>query len=149
MWKYKEREIKHLKDFGDPLPFGFVYNITHIPSGKSYIGKKVLIYNSKKKLTKRELLEYESQKGRKPKYKLIQKESNWKNYWGSNKVLLELVEIEPTENFDKIILEIAPNKKLLTYYETYYQFYYRVLENPNKYFNDQILGKFYVSDFKL
>ena len=35
--------------------YGYVYETTHIPTGKKYIGKKSLIYNQKKKLGKKEL----------------------------------------------------------------------------------------------
>ena len=33
--------------------------------------------------------------GRKPSYKLVIKESNWLDYWGSNKLLKEVMELEP------------------------------------------------------
>ena len=42
---------------------------------------------------------------------------------------------------------MAPTKKLLTYYETQTLFVYRVLEEPEMYFNDNILGKFFRKDF--
>lgn len=127
--------------------FGFVYKITHTPTGKSYIGKKVLYHNRKQKLTKKDLALYEGQPGRKPSYKVVQKESDWKTYWGSSKPLLELVKSEPTDNFERRIIEFAPNKKLLTYYETQYLFVYQVLQRPDEFFNDNILGKFFTKDF--
>ena len=40
------KEIKDISDFPDGT-YGFVYRITHIPSGKIYIGKKVLYHNKK------------------------------------------------------------------------------------------------------
>ena len=61
----------------------------------------------------------------------------------------EVMELEPEENFERHIVKIAPNKKLLTYYETQYQFVHQVLERPDEYFNDNILGKFYTKDFEL
>jgi len=51
-WRLHNEIIDDIDSFGDPTPFGFVYIITHIPSGKSYIGKKVLFHNKKTKLTK-------------------------------------------------------------------------------------------------
>ena len=90
---------------------------------------------------------YEGALGRKPSYKRIIKESDWKTYWGSNKPLLELVKNEPNENFERQILKTAPNKKLLTYYETQYLFVYQVLLYPDKFFNTNILGKFFTKDF--
>jgi hypothetical protein len=40
-WIYKKEEIGDFSQFPNNT-FGFIYKITHIPSGKSYIGKKVL-----------------------------------------------------------------------------------------------------------
>ena len=135
-----------ISDFPDPT-YGFVYKITHIKSNKSYIGKKVLFHNRKTKLTKKDLSVYEGVVGRKPSYKIITKESDWKSYWGSNKPLLELLKSEPQNQFTKEVLIFAPTKKLLTYYESQILFVYRVLEEPEMYYNDNILGKFFRRDF--
>jgi len=138
--------ISDISDFPDNT-FGFVYRVVHKPTGKAYIGKKVLYFQRKVKLTQKDLKMYEGVVGRKPSYKLAIKESNWKDYWGSNKLLKEVMDLEPIDNFERHIIKTAPNKKLLTYYETKYQFVYQVLENPNEYFNDNILGKFFTKDF--
>ena len=127
--------------------YGFVYKITHIPSGKAYIGKKVLVHTKKVKVTKKDLLLYEGVKGRKPTHKRVSKESDWLTYYGSNQPLQELVKQWPEDHFERNILKLAPNKKLLTYYETQYQFIYRVLEKPDEFFNSNILGKFFPKDF--
>ena len=140
--------ISDISDFPDNT-FGFVYRVVHKPTGKTYIGKKVLYFQRKVKLTQKDLKMYEGVVGRKPSYKLAIKESNWKDYWGSNKLLKEVMDLEPIENFERHVVKTAPNKKLLTYYETKYQFVYQVLEKPNEYFNDNILGKFYTKDFEL
>jgi len=147
-WIYKKNEITNSDDFPEGT-YGFVYKITHTPSGKSYLGKKVLIFNRKTKLTKKDLLMYEGMKGRKPTYKIVQKESDWKSYYGSNKPLLELLQKEPLENFHREILILSHTKKLLTYYETQALFTYRVLEEDDKWFNDNILGKFFRKDFDI
>jgi len=55
--------------------------------------------------------------------------------------------MEPIENFERSIIKTASTKKLLTYYETQYQFVHQVLEKPEEYFNDNILGKFFTKDF--
>ena len=145
-WNYKNGEsIDDISQFPDNT-FGFVYKIIHIPTGKSYIGKKVLVHNRKVKLTKKDLALYENSKGRKPSYKRLSKESDWKTYWGSNKYLLELIKNEPDENFTRQILHFAPTKKLLTYFETKYLFIYQVLEKSDEFFNDNILGKFFTKD---
>jgi hypothetical protein len=147
-WYYKGEVMTSIEDF-PPLTFGFTYRITHIPSDKAYIGKKVLQFTRKAKLTKRDLAVYEGQSGRKPTYKQVVKESDWKTYWGSNKELLELLKTEPKENFKREILACSPSKKLLTYEETKSLFIYQVLEKPEKYFNDNILGKFFTKDFDI
>ena len=147
-WIYRDKEILSKDDFPEGT-YGFVYKITHTPSNKSYLGKKVLIHNKKTKLTKKDLLMYEGVQGRKPTYKIVQKDSSWKSYYGSNKTLMELVQTESLENFKREILILCTTKKLLTYYETQALFTYRVLEEDNKWFNDNILGKFFRKDFEL
>ncbi len=145
-WIYKGIEIENISDFPDGS-FGFIYIITHLPTKKKYIGKKILNFTRKVKLGKKELKKYEGVVGRKPSFKISIKESDWKNYWGSNKELQKLIKIEPPENWDKQIIKIAPTKKLLTYYETKYLFTHQVLENPKEFWNDNILGKFFTKDF--
>jgi len=147
-WLYKKQEIEDISHFPNNT-YGFIYKITHIPTNKSYIGKKVLYHNKKIKLTKKDLELYEGVVGRRPSYKLAIAESDWKKYWGSNKTLLELLKTELKENFKREILITCPNKKLLTYYETQTLFVYRVLEEPDLYFNDNILGKFFRKDFDI
>ena len=147
-WIYKKEQIGDFSQIPNNT-FGFIYKITHIPSGKSYIGKKVLYHNKKVKLTKKELAMYEGVAGRRASYKMVITESDWKKYWGSNKTLLELKKTEPIENFKREILIMCPTKKLLTYYETQTLFVYRVLEEPDLYFNDNILGKFFRKDFDI
>jgi hypothetical protein len=147
-WTYNKEEIKELSHFPENT-YGFIYKITHIPSNKAYIGKKVLYHNKKIKLTKKDLEIYEGVVGRRPAYKIATNESDWKKYWGSNKPLLELKKTESLTDFKREILLLAPTKKLLTYYETQVLFVYRVLEEPDMYFNDNILGKFYRKDFDI
>jgi hypothetical protein len=146
-WLYQGEVMTSVEDF-PPSTFGFTYRVTHIPSGKMYIGKKVLKFTRKAKLGKKDLALYEGTKGRKPTYKQVVKESDWKDYWGSNKYLLELLKSEPKENFKREILTLAPSKKLLTYEETKALFVYQVLEKPEEFFNDNILGKFFTKDFE-
>jgi len=145
-WIYQNKKIKQISNLPDNT-YGFVYKITHPITGKAYIGKKVLFHNRKQKLTKKDLALYEGQPGRKPSHKIVQKESDWKTYWGSNKYLKEVMKEEPLENFERHILICAPTKKLLTYYEVKYQMVYQVLEKPDEFYNDNILGKFFTKDF--
>ena len=145
-WIYNQKKMESLSDFPDNT-HGFVYRIIHKPTGKMYIGRKILQNTTKVKLGKKELKELQGVVGRRPSYKMAIKESNWKTYWGSNKYLKELYETEPKENFEREILICAPTKKLLTYYELKYQILYEVLEKPDEFFNDNILGKFFTRDF--
>jgi hypothetical protein len=147
MWLYKDKVIDSLEDFPEGT-YGFVYITTHNPSGTSYIGKKSLFHNIKKKLTKKELAE-QTGPGRKSTSKVVQKESDWKTYYGSAKPIVELIKDGKHSEFTREILQLVNSKKLLTYYECKYLFKYGVLENPIEYFNDNILGKFFTKDFNL
>ena len=68
-WIYKKQEIENISQFPNNT-YGFIYKITHTPSGKSYIGKKVLYHNKKVKLGKKELALHEGV-GRKPSSKIV------------------------------------------------------------------------------
>ena len=139
-WLYKGSEINEISDLPNNA-FGFVYQTTHLPTNKKYIGKKSLIYNLKKKLGKKEKALWEG-KGRPPVYKRVLKESDWKNYYGSHSFIKEANE----KDLKREILEVAYHKKELTYLECKYQFTLGVLESRS-YLNDNILGKFFDKDF--
>ena len=146
-WLYNNKEISLIEDM--PVgTYGFIYMTTHIPTGVSYIGKKSLFHNVKRKLTKKELAEMPITRGRKVTTEVVQKESDWKTYHGSAKPILELLKAGKQDEFKHEILHFVNSKKLLTYYECKYLFKYGVLENPLEYFNDNILGKFYTKDFE-
>ena len=139
-WLYKGSEINEISDLPNNA-YGFVYQTTHLPTNKKYIGKKSLIYNLKKKLGKKEKALWEG-KGRPPMYKRVLKESDWKTYYGSHSFIKEANK----EDLTREILEIAYHKKELTYLECKYQFTLGVLESRS-YLNDNILGKFFDKDF--
>jgi len=145
-WLYNEQEITDISQF-PPNTFGFIYEVI-TPQGKKYIGKKVLFHNRKQKLTKKELALHTG-RGRKPTHKTIQKESDWKKYYGSNSHLKNQInKAEVTlGSLQRQIIEVAFHKKHLTYLETKYLFQLGVLEKPDLYYNDNILGKFFTSDF--
>ena len=145
MWLYNEKVIENINDFPENT-FGFIYIVKHRPTGKAYIGKKVLYHNVKKKLTKKEIAE-QTGPGRKSATKVVVKESDWKTYYGSAKPILALIKDGKQEEFTREILQLVPNKKLLTYYECKYLFINEVLEHPDKWMNDNVLGKFYTKDF--
>ena len=145
MWLYNEQVIEKIEDMPQGT-FGFIYMTTHNSSGISYIGKKSLYHNVKRKLTKKELAEHTG-RGRKPTTEVVQKESDWKTYYGSTKQIVELIKGGKQEEFTREILQFVFNKKLLTYYECKYLFINEVLEHPDKWYNDNLLGKFYTKDF--
>ena len=145
MWLYQNKEVLSLEDLPQNT-YGFIYISIHQPTGKSYIGKKSLFHNVKKKLTKKQLVE-QTGRGRKPTTEIIQKESDWKTYYGSAKPILDLIKEGKQEEFTREILQLVTNKKLLTYYECKYLFMLGVIEQQDGYFNDNILGKFFRKDF--
>ena len=146
-WTYEENDVSSIDNIPENT-FGFIYKITHIPSKKAYIGKKFLTFTRKQKLGKKELKLLEGGKGRPASFKVVQKESDWKTYWSSNKPLKDLVKKEPKENFKREILHYCISKKQLTYFEIKYQIIYNVLEKPEEFFNDNILGKFFTRDLE-
>lgn len=139
------KEFLKLEDFGESLPFGFIYSITNLENNKFYIGKKQLISVTNKKLGKKELAEQPIKPGRKVTKKKVTSESNWLSYWGSNKILLEDIKQLGYEKFEREIICICPTKKLLTYYEAKYQMQNNVLISNS--YNDSIFGHFYRKDF--
>ncbi len=143
---YENGTVKEY-DSVDKFPencIGFVYKITNIQTGKFYIGKKSLFSNVRKKLTKKELAEL-SGPGRKPTKKLVTTESNWMDYWGSNKGILQEIKEQGTDSFRKEILKFCFNKKQLTYWEVHYQCINEVLLTDKSY-NDNVLAKFFRKD---
>ena len=134
MWLYKDKEINSIEDMPADT-FGFVYLVTHTPSGKKYLGKKQLIAN-------RTLPPLKGQK----KKRKIQKESDWKTYYGSQTEVKQLVkESKDMLEFVREIIIFTSTKKQLTYFETKLQFVNEVLEN-DEYLNSNILGKFFRKD---
>ena len=144
-WLYNGNEITSIEELPQDA-FGFIYITTHISSGVSYIGKKSLYHNIKRKLNKKELAE-QTGRGRRPTTQVVSKESDWKTYFGSAKPILEIIKDGRIDEFERQIIQVVNNKKLLTYYECKYLFKYGVLAHPLEYFNDNILGKFFTRDF--
>lgn len=133
-WTYNGQLITEIKDMPENT-YGFIYEVFHKPSGKKYLGKKVLHFNRT----------LPPLKGMKRKRKVV-KESDWKNYFGSHVEIKQLIKEEKQDEFERRILQFVPTKKLLTYYECKYLFINEVLEH-DEYINDNILAKFYRKDF--
>lgn len=135
MWLYKDKVIESIEDMPEGT-YGFIYEVIHNPTGRKYLGKKVLQFNRT----------LPPLKGQKRKRKVV-KESDWKTYYGSHAEIKGLIKEGKQEEFSREILQYVPTKKLLTYFECKYLFINEVLENRDNYINDNILGKFYRKDF--
>jgi hypothetical protein len=144
-WLYNKDIIEDISQFPKNT-YGFVYKLTHNHTGQSSIGKKVLYFNKKTKLGKKEIAT-QTGPGRKPTTKIVTKESDWKTYYGSELEIKKLLIENKHNEFERVILKLVDNKKLLTYFEVKYQFIYEVLEHPDDWFNNNILGKFFSKDF--
>lgn len=153
MWLFKEKVIESIEEMPQDT-YGFIYLVTHLPSNRKYIGKKVLYFERNVKIGKRELQALKEERkakgmgGRPPSKKKVVKESDWKTYYGSQAEIKELVKNGKESDFRREILKFVNNKKHLTYFECKYLFIYEVLENNDEYINDNILAKFYSRDFK-
>ena len=154
-WIYQGRVFNDILDFPKDT-YGFIYEVTHKPTGQKYIGKKVLFFERNKRLGKKALEELRLERkaqgigGRTPLKQKIITESDWKEYYGSHPKIKQLVKDSKDlkADFEKKILDLVPNKKLLTYYECKHLFINDVLESySHQYINDNILGKFYRKDF--
>jgi serine/threonine protein kinase len=127
MWKYKDSIIESIEEM-PKSSFGFIYEVTHTPTGRKYIGKKVLYFERNKKLGKRALEELRLERktkgigGRTPMKQKIVKESDWKTYYGSHKEIITLIKDKKQEEFTREILQFVPTKKQLTYFECKYLF---------------------------
>jgi Putative endonuclease segE, GIY-YIG domain len=105
---------------------GFVYLITSLVDNKKYIGKKLLKRSKTRQV-----------KGKK-KRSLV--ESDWKDYYGSNKELQADVAKHGSLNFNREILRLCKSKGECNYWEAKYQFSLDVLEKE-EYYNTWIMVK--------
>jgi hypothetical protein len=113
--------------------YGFVYLITCLKTGKLYVGKK-LFWSQKTKTVK----------GKKKRTKV---ESDWKDYYGSNKVLAEEVQTNGVENYKREILHLCKTKGECNYLEAYEQFTRNCLIGDS-YYNEWIMVKVHRSHIK-
>ena len=118
MWFYNDKEF----DSTPEQYQGFVYMITELDTGKKYIGKK--FFWKPKTLPKT--------KSRKRRIK-TRVESDWKDYYGSNKNVQELVESKGKDKYKREILILCKTKGECSYYEAKYQFKYDVLLSDEYY----------------
>lgn len=117
--KYGHWDVSLVGRFNPGDHFGFVYQITHKESGKSYIGCKHLYRYKKTKRTT---------------------ESNWKYYCSSSKYLEPDIKKFGKRAFSFVILLLCKNKRDLYYNEMKVQVDLDVLGSDN-YYNKNIGGK--------
>jgi len=103
---------------------GFVYLITNQANGMKYIGKKNFYFSKTKQV-----------KGKKKRIKV---ESDWKEYYGSNKTLAEHVSLFNENKFTREILHLCKTKGEMTYYETKHIFAADAVISE-KYYNDWVM----------
>lgn len=100
-WVYQD------KPFTEDLiesSYGFVYQITYVPTGKTYIGRKYFTSAATKQV-----------KGKRKKYR---KESDWKDYWGSSDLLKKDIELHGKDQFKREIIKLCKNRTECSYWET-------------------------------
>ena len=145
MWRFKGKEVSNAKQLPQRA-VGFIYIMT-LSDGKQYIGRKSLYSKRKKMFGKKELSQITDK--RLKKYEVIVKESDWTKYNSSNKGINTGLKEGTLQVECKEIIKVCFTDKQMTYYETQALFCYGVLEYPENFYNDNILGKFYKRDLEI
>tara|TARA_B100000073_G_scaffold253299_1_gene213353 strand:- start:220 stop:672 length:453 start_codon:yes stop_codon:yes gene_type:complete len=133
-WIYDERPFNsdNINDY-----FGFVYKITNLINGRSYIGRKYF-------------WSFRTPPGKKRK---VKQESDWKKYYGSCPELKE--DIKQTGNkkfYKREILSLHKTKGTCNFEETKQLFLNNVLsesldDGSPAYYNSNILGRYMRKDY--
>lgn len=132
-WKYSEKCLEEVPEGY----FGFLYSIT--ADNKIYYGKKQFNFSKKTKLSKKVRLASDNKRKR-IAHKIT--ESDWKEYYGSCKPLLEWIKENGTDSVQREVIMFCKTKIDLTYYEAL------LLMSENVLFRDDcwntcILNKFW------
>ena len=104
-----------------PSSRGFIYLIINTTNNKLYVGKKKLLSEKRVAVA-----------GRVNKKK-VTTPSNWMNYYGSSKELLEDIAKLGKDKFRRIILGAYSELHTVNYGEAEIQFHMRVLDTMNSY----------------
>lgn len=124
-WYFHNTPIEFTEnDIGDA--FGFVYIITHIKSGRKYIGKKFFTKSKTKQV-----------KGKKKKTRVS---SDWLTYWGSNKELQADVLVNGEAEYTREIIHVCKSRSSCSYWETFEIFNRHALLNES-YYNSWVTCK--------
>lgn len=116
MWIYQDAEFQD-EQIGTHQ--GYVYVITHIPSGRYYYGQKRFWFTKT----------LPPLRGQKRKRKKVV-ESDWRTYFGSSDELNALVERVGQEEFRREILYLCKTKSEMNFIEAYLQITRNVLFDP-------------------
>ena len=119
-WIYNQEPITEIPEGA----IGFVYLITNQANGMKYIGKKNFYFSKTKQV-----------KGKKKRIKV---ESDWRDYYGSNKALVEHVSLFGENKFVREIVHLCKSKGEMTYYETKHIFAVDAVLSE-KYYNDWVM----------
>lgn len=114
MWLFNNEPFDDIADY-----VGFVYIITNLTNGRKYIGKKNFYFSKTRTV-----------KGKKKRSKV---ESDWRDYYGSNKELLEDINKLGKDLFKREIVRLCKSKGEFGYYEAKLQFENNVLESDDWY----------------
>ena len=107
---------------------GFVYLITNTETGKRYIGRKFFYSRRKPPKTK---------KNADTKRRRVTKESDWRDYWSSSKILQEEVTTNGQDKYTREILVLCKTQGDCNRMETKLLWMWDVLEDDN-FYNDSI-----------
>ena len=134
-WIYQGKEISEIPEG----QVGFIYCIANNKTGKKYIGKKFCLSRRRKKVAGR------------VNRKVVIKESDWREYWGSSELLLNDIKKLGEKNFTKEILHFFKKKKAVSYAEMETQIKLDVLrtklpDGSPAFYNGNILGKYFPKD---
>ena len=132
-WTYLEQPFDS-DSIGDN--FGFVYKITNLNNGRSYIGRKYF-------------WSFRTPPGKKRK---VKQESDWKRYYGSCPELKDDLKLYGKEIFRREILSLHTTKGNCNYEETRQLFLNNVLsesldDGSPLYYNSNILGRYMRKDY--
>ena len=114
MWHWKNKVLKE-----ENIPqgsTGFIYCITSLVpehDSKFYIGKKQLNSSRRTRISKKEKTSTKTRKT----FKVVVKQSNYLEYYGSSQELLKDIELHGKDKFHREILFFCKSKKHLSYME--------------------------------